>query len=561
MKKILTTLICCLITSSAIAGNRSAKQMREIAEKKIAAITGKTVATRSASDKNCIINKPTLAIYSNGNAFAIISRDDRYPAVLAYGAGTFDEDSLPANTKWWLEAVQRALESGRTITRSTTYQEVKPLLTTKWGQWSPFNNYAPSLKIYNGQKAPAGCVALAMAQCMNFQKYPASAEFTGYYYQEGVSDEVYQGNVKSTYTWPYADYYSNYYPEGSSESVKVSTSPRQGNLVATLCRDCAYAIEMQYTLSGSGAYTFDVPDALIDHFSYPAKAVRFYDRDYYTQQEWNDIVYGELAMGNPFIYAGSSSTGGHAFVADGCDSEGLIHFNWGWSGFCDGYFSMDLLNPSDSNFSEGQEIVTGIRPNTIDTDVYGSLVTSPQPFELVPDNEAKKITLKSYGIYNRGGKTIVGCVAIVFEHLTDPELSDYLYLMSDEDDSGETLPEEDYTLLPYYGWRAFDFDLDLDEPMPAGEYKVYLGSMDIRYEDEWQMGRTNGGTFYYEMSVDEDGNITIGDKPITTGVESVTVSKTSARETNGIYDLGGRRLGKTSKKGIFIRNGKKFMSK
>ncbi len=39
--------------------------------------------------------------------------------------------------------------------------------------------------------------------------------------------------------------------------------------------------------------------------------------------------------------------GGHAFVCDGYRDDGCFHINWGWGGWCDGYFSLDVLNPDD----------------------------------------------------------------------------------------------------------------------------------------------------------------------------------------------------------------------
>lgn len=45
------------------------------------------------------------------------------------------------------------------------------------------------------------------------------------------------------------------------------------------------------------------------------------------------------------MYSGASSGGGHAFVCDGADGNGLYHINWGWNGYQDGYFDITILNP------------------------------------------------------------------------------------------------------------------------------------------------------------------------------------------------------------------------
>ena len=557
MKKTYLSFICCLLALTATAHDRTTTQMQEIAAQQLNITSAHKVKAKNTTVER-IINKPTLSVFSDGNGFAIVSRDDRFPALLAYGTGCFNKDDMPENVKWWMEAMQRAMaahiRNGSSFARTDSYTAISPIMTTKWGQGTPYNNYAPAIKSNNGQKAPAGCVAIALAQIMNFQKYPASAEFTGHYYAEG-SDELYTAKVNTTYAWPYNNYYSYYFPEGSTDYVQVTTSPRQGNLVATLCRDCAYAINMQYTSTGSGAYTSDVPEGIIYHFGYPETAVRYYYRDFYTDDEWKDIIYGEIAMGSPFIYSGSDAQGGagHAFVADGMDADGLLHINWGWSGQFDGYFAFDLLNPDTDEFSAGQEIVTGIRPYTLDTDIYGSMIYAA-PYSFSYNNETKVFGFEETGIYNYCGKSIIGDVGIVCENLTVPDSTIYLGFMETGD-----------TLMNFYGWRAYADSVEIE--FYPGQYRLYFASMDYR-ETEWQMARGFGGTFYYEMTVDENGMVTMGSEPVSpTGIERTIFNQGVANQPNrriynGIYNLKGQRVGEDLnglRKGIYIQDGKTFI--
>lgn len=557
MKKTCLSLLCCLLVLSAVANDRTTAQMREIATQKLATTSAHKVKAKNTTVER-IINKPTLSVFSDGTSFAIISRDDRFPALLAYGTGAFTKENMPENVKWWMDAMQEAMaahiRTGKSFARTESYTAVAPMLSTKWGQSSPFNNYAPEIKSNNSQKAPAGCVAIAMAQIMNFQKFPASATFTGHYYAEG-SNEQYTAKVNTTYTWPYNNYYSYYFPEGSKDYVQVSTSPRQGNLVATLCRDCAYAINMNYTASGSGAYTTDVPEGIINCFGYPEKAVRYYYRSLYTDDEWKEIVYGELLSGNPFIYSGSDANGGsgHAFVADGMDTEGLLHINWGWSGQFDGYFDFNLLNPDKDEFSLGQEIVTGFRPFTLDTDIYGSTLYA-EPYSFSYNNETKMFGFEENGIYNYCGKPIIGDIGILCENMTTPDSSVYMGFMETGD-----------TLMNFYGWRYYSDSLEIE--FYPGQYRLYFASMDYR-ETEWQMARGNGGAFYYEMTVDENGMVTMGSEPISpTGIEHINLDKTFANQPNrkiynGVYNLQGQHVGDDMvglRKGIYIKDGKTFI--
>ena len=556
MKKLYSSLFICLIVLTAVAKDRTPAQMRDVAVQKLSTTSGQKAYTRTASSVKQIINKPMLCVFSDDENFVIVSRDDRFPAMLAYGSGRFSTDNMPDGLAWWMEAVQRAMTNMNGMTRSESHTPVTPLVTTKWGQGTPFNNYAPSLKLYDGRKAPAGCVAIAMAQIMNYQKYPASAQFEGHYYQEG-SDEIFQGNVNTTYSWSsYLDYYNYHFPEGSDSYVQDKYSPRQGNLVAALCRDCAYAIDMQYTISGSGAYTFDVPDGMINRFGYPATALHYYDRDFYSDEEWSNIIYAELAQGYPFIYAGydPNGGGGHAFVADGCDAEGLLHVNWGWSGSSDGYYAFDLLNPDTDQFSEGQEIVTGIRSETLPGDEYGSLIGCYEPYTFSYNNELRMLSFSWGGIYNICGKTINGFVGIVLENIELPDSTKNFNFLDEEEE-----------LMPFWGWRE-DTD-SIKAEFTSGKYRVYFGSKDYR-DVNYQKARTPNGPLYYEMTVGDDGNVTINPTPVygngstdpSMGISKVTVSERKSEKF--VFDLQGRNLGTNPSvlpKGIYVIGGKKVV--
>lgn len=556
MKKIYILLLLSLVVTLGNAKNRTDSQMRAIAERQLS-FTSSVAKARGDKpiDVSCQLSKPTLNVYSGENGFVVVSRDDCFPEVLAYGSGKFDVATMPDATEWWLEAVQICMQnaSGLLKREPIEHKVVAPLLTTKWGQGPPFNNYAPIFK-KDKTKAPSGCVAIAMAQVMNFNKYPESAKFTGSYSVSDDPDDIETVSVNSTYQWPYLDAYSYYFPEGSSEYKTVDSTPRQGNAIATLCRDCGYAVGMQYNPSGSGAFTADVAQKLIDIFKYSEVSVSYFYRPLYSEREWMSIIYDELSKGYPFIYSGhSEESGGHAFVADGVDAEGLLHINWGWSGQNDGYYDFRLLNPEgEGGFYDSQQVVTGIRPEALESDTYGSSLYTPAPFKLSYDNEKRTMTVYEYGIYNWCGKRIVGDVGILFENMTNPEKSDTL-----------SFPLEGEPLEMNYGWGEGE---DVHEwEFAPGNYRVYLASKDV-HETEWQMGRVPGlGAFYYEMTVDEDKNVIIGAEPVSTGIESILFNATTNNHYqlgDNIYDLNGRMVGNSDakhQKGIFIVNGKKVL--
>ncbi len=62
------------------------------------------------------------------------------------------------------------------------------------------------------------------------------------------------------------------------------------------------------------------------------------------------------------IYSGNPGTGeaGHAFNIDGYSASGYFHFNWGWSGKYNGYFSINNVAPGNNDFTQNQKVVSGI---------------------------------------------------------------------------------------------------------------------------------------------------------------------------------------------------------
>ena len=111
--------------------------------------------------------------------------------------------------------------------------------------------------------------------------------------------------------------------------------------------------------------------ALRDHFRYD-KGVSYKSRPNYTQATWEQLLRNELIADRPIVYSGTGSGGGHAFVCDGYDANGLFHINWGWGGMSDGYFNLNYLVPSElgiggGGFSIRQGAVIGIIPDRTGT--------------------------------------------------------------------------------------------------------------------------------------------------------------------------------------------------
>ena len=304
----------------------------------------------------------------SGRGFVLISGDDAFSPVIGYsdhGSFSYSED-MPDGLSRFLDSYSsyvHAVRKGEAVaSRHSTsidgvkFQEVKPMLTTQWNQTEPYNNYCP--KQYD-IKCPTGCVATALAQVCNFYQYPTQGadEYLRYYVN---SDIGYLEARFSDYTIDYSKMKNTYSPN-SRKSVYDE--------VAKLCSMIGIAVRMGYSYSSSGAVADDIITALWKYLAFDPTTLELIYRDYFaTQAEFNQLLFNELMGGHPVLFAGfdSDGGGGHEFIVDGVDENGMVHVNWGWGGDFDGYFAVNLMNGAAYEFSRSQNFVHGIHPRKSD---------------------------------------------------------------------------------------------------------------------------------------------------------------------------------------------------
>ncbi len=298
----------------------------------------------------------------NNRGFVIASGDDRATPILGYSdKGSMRTDNLPDNVRCWLDSYKaqiKALKKAGTATvspRRAPSKVVEPLLTSKWDQGYPFNKTCPLNS--KGERCVTGCVATAMAQVMYYHRQHATrqvmADIPGYITK--VRDTVDVETVSKGSVIDFDNMLDEYAYNNYTEAQALA--------VANLMLYCGVSVKMKYGAAESGAY-YDA-SVFSKYFDYDDD-VRVESRDDYTDAQWESMIYGELAKGNPICYDGHpSGSMGHAFVVDGCDADGYVHVNWGWGGENDGYFQLTSSYVYEilDGYSYGQEAVLGAVPN------------------------------------------------------------------------------------------------------------------------------------------------------------------------------------------------------
>lgn len=336
---------------------------------------------------------PHLYAFSAGETgFVLVSADDRVRPVLAYSFDDKFSENVNRELAYWLRgyegqiaaAVEADMAASDVVVQEwsdlqadadtiVSIQHVPALMTTRWDQGEPFNDRCPYDSAFS-DRAVVGCVATAMAQIMKYWNYPTfgTSSHTYSHYRYGDLSADFEN---TTYLWDYMpDMLDRFSPIMNRKAV------------STLSYHCGVAVEMWYDISahgGSGAQSVCYPNwgithcatsAFSDYFKYSVDITHRY-RDGFHDTSWASMLDAELAGGRPMYYSGYDDDGGHAFVLDGSDIQRRYHFNWGWSGYGNGYYTMDNLAPGVNSgiggnatytFNQNQGAIFGIEPGVVE---------------------------------------------------------------------------------------------------------------------------------------------------------------------------------------------------
>ena len=427
------------------------KQMPQKAKAKSRAAT-----TASRSDAYYVFN-------NDAGGFVIIAGDDAVTPVLGYtSTGSFDAENLPDGLKDLLKSYERQIAAlgdnyvaNRTATRAAFTGE-KLLKTAEWNQYAPFNKYTPNNYI-------TGCVATAGAIVMKHHGYPA------------------KGTGSHSYTWNGKTLTANFehdYDWASMPAKYDGTNDAAFDGVARLMADLGVAVEMQYAKSGSGAYIGNMISALQKYFGYSKLTHLAYIYDM-EAEAWNAKLRGEIDANRPILYSASdASAGGHSFIIDGYKDESFS-VNWGWGGYCNGFYQIGALNPESEGrptgdkYNMGQTAVIGLQPSdgTEKISTMGFLKVSGQLQALnmnVTDvKKGQRGAIFSAPIGNTGDRSFTGEVVVA--------------LMNAKGEMREIVISKPFKLTdfaPGYYYSSLSFSIESKVDAEPGDYLAIMAKED-----------------------------------------------------------------------------------
>ena len=157
MRKLFSLLLFSLITQLFWASPIDKQQARQLAAQFVAnrGAQLKGDAMRAPGRKSAGQQAPLYVFNTdNNNGFVIVSGDDRAETILGYTEkGSYDEEDMPENFRWWMEMMAQEIEAlgqdmssesqasnEKALAKSAkvkTHKAITPLIYTEWNQGSP----------------------------------------------------------------------------------------------------------------------------------------------------------------------------------------------------------------------------------------------------------------------------------------------------------------------------------------------------------------------------------------------------------------------------------------
>ena len=299
-----------------------------------------------------------------GQGFVIVAGDGDNARVIGYSY----ENTLPeaanmpdglADFLGGVDAQVMAVRSGATAASvkaaTPTGNVIVNLNTAPWGQRAPYNNLC---KTSTGEAAATGCVPTAYSILMHYHKWPVCAENVSFPHPGTGKDPITLG-----YEYDWANMLSSY---------SGTYTDAQATAVATLMRDFGYANNVAYSTGSTGGN--ESATTLVKYFKYKSETPRNTGaaEAYVTGRDvvgsdatWKQYIKQSLDAGCPIPYSSTTTGGGrHVFICDGYTDADYYHFNWGWSGSGNGWFTLDNMTPdASSNYSNSHKAYFMLKPN------------------------------------------------------------------------------------------------------------------------------------------------------------------------------------------------------
>ncbi len=241
---------------------------------------------------------------------------------------------------------------------------VGPLIGTTWGQGGFYQNATPTR---DGEPTYPGCTTIAASQILYYFQYQnhANEEVSYWLDNDGLVHPDLDGRSL------YLDLPRQRYDYDAMAASLDGATQSQIDATATFIYHVAVSLNAQFgNGEGSSATGKQIENAFrynwgFNNISRRNMSVISKSAFGFSDAEWADVIRTELDAGRPVLHMAQKTDAnvGHAFVIDGYDDAGKFHVNWGWGGWANGYYDVNVLeDPSGRRWSRDAMIFRGLEP-------------------------------------------------------------------------------------------------------------------------------------------------------------------------------------------------------
>jgi len=253
-------------------------------------------------------------------------------------------------------------------------------LETNWTQTFPYNSMCP-MDLNAGTRSVAGCPATAMAQILNYHREINQTRFsTGddYYHNYGSGNRYWIDDDYQTRGFPCYDTLNLWLD--TLESAYQAGTPLTNNLKAALTFACGVAAQQVYTASVSGTFGLEQAIMAFQRFGFVESRLVFPEDTSLNTLIANNVKASLVVQLGLLVSTGS---GGHNVVVDGYNTDEYYHFNFGWGGSANGWYTLPPENiPYNLTIIEGAvlDIKSALYTNVSEqTNTRSSVFVYPNP--------------------------------------------------------------------------------------------------------------------------------------------------------------------------------------
>ena len=307
-------------------------------------------------------------IFNGSNSFVIVSAESNYGDVIAYSDdNSFDMNDISPEALHMLQFYKQQIACSKQMNaerKKVTFSTTKILETANFGQNGLF--WWNACPVIGASYCYAGCGPAAMAIIMKYYGWP----------DKGVSSNSVTCNGK-TYSVDFSAQSYNWDIIPTQSPYEYTWSNAAMDEVAKILYHCGVASNSEYTTTGTATSILEIGKAMKTYFKYDVApnsyvSSMYYEmRSMYDETTWAQLLKKEIDNDRPCIVMGDGTSSTHIFVCDGYNTSGMFHYNMGWSGHNNGYYSMDSV---DGTYAVTLAVI-GIHPDSTykkDSDDSGS---------------------------------------------------------------------------------------------------------------------------------------------------------------------------------------------